>query len=198
MDVAEQSLIGLIWAAIEAKDWKTALSLLEDGISVMPDSLYLFQLYADMLIDELQDMEAGCLMLRKFVRLAIEKDSKDWLLGAMHQLFDSSHDYSRFPFGERLSMGKALSEHILTLCQWENAHSRAEYYQAMAYFFHEIGNNVVAVELFEMTVTLVKGLPIQDELKQLARLLKTLKRVAFIQPHKKFRHSVTEKRPPRR
>ncbi|MBY5720741.1 hypothetical protein HFO33_29875 [Rhizobium leguminosarum] len=173
MDVAEQSLIGLIWAAIEAKDWKTALSLLEDGISVMPDSLYLFQLYADMLIDELQDMEAGCLMLRKFVRLAIEKDSKDWLLGAMHQLFNSSHDYSRFPFGERLSMGKALSEHILTRCQWENAHSRAEYYQAMAYFFHEIGNNVVAVELFEMTLTLVKGLP-QDELKQLARLLKTL------------------------
>ncbi|MBY2950710.1 hypothetical protein HF263_26850 [Rhizobium leguminosarum] len=174
MDVAEQSLIGLIWAAIEAKDWKTALSLLEDGISVLPDSLYLFQLYADMLIDELQDMEAGCQMLRKFVRLAIEKDSKDWLLGAMHQLFDSSHDYSRFPFGERLSMGKALSEHILTLCQWENAHSRAEYYQAMAYFFHEIGNNVVVVELFEMTVTLVKGLPIQDEVKQLARLLKTL------------------------
>ncbi|MBX4995767.1 hypothetical protein HJA91_30685 [Rhizobium binae] len=94
------------------------------------------------MIDELQDMEAGCLMLRKFVRLAIEKDSKDWLLGAMHQLFDSSHDYSRFPSGERLSMGKALCEHILTLCQWQNAHSRAEYYRAMAYFFHEVGNNV--------------------------------------------------------
>ncbi|MBY3143208.1 hypothetical protein HFN65_25045 [Rhizobium laguerreae] len=174
MDAAGQSLIDRIWAAIEAKDWKTALSLLQDGISVMPDSLYLFQLYADILIDELQDMEAACLMLRKFVRLAIEKDSKDWLLGAMHQLFDSSHDYSRFPFGERLSMGKALSEHMLTLCQWENAHSRAEYYQAMAYFFHEVGNNIVAVELFEMTVTLVKGLPIQDEVKRLARLQKTL------------------------
>ncbi|WP_392713779.1 hypothetical protein [Rhizobium ruizarguesonis] len=172
MDSAEQSLINRIWTAIEAKDWETARSLLEDGISVMPDSFYLLQLYADMLIDELQDMEAGCLILRKFVRLAIEKVSKDWLLGAMDQLFDSSRDYSRFLFGELLSMGKALSEHILTLCQRENAHSRAEYYQAMAHFFHEIGNNVVAVELFEMTVTLVKGL--QDEVKQLARLLKSL------------------------
>ncbi|ANP90972.1 hypothetical protein [Rhizobium leguminosarum] len=124
MDSAEQSLIDRIWTAIEAKDWETARSLLEDGISVMPDSFYLLQLYADMLIDELQDMEAGCLILRKFVRLAIEKVSKDWLLGAMYQLFDSSHDYSRFPFGERLSMGKALSEHILTLCQWEKPTQR--------------------------------------------------------------------------
>ncbi|MGO6725258.1 hypothetical protein ACCS70_33010 [Rhizobium ruizarguesonis] len=41
-----------------------------------------------MLIDKLQDMEAGCLILRKFVRLAIEKVSKDWLLGAMDQLLE--------------------------------------------------------------------------------------------------------------
>ncbi|MBY5700281.1 hypothetical protein [Rhizobium leguminosarum] len=176
MDAAEQSLVDRIWAAIEAKDWKTALSALEDGVSVTPESLYLFELYADTLLDELQDMEAGCLMLRRFVRLAIEKDSKAWLLGAMYQLFDSSRDYSRFPFGERLSMGKELSEHILTLCQREDAHSRAEYYDAMAHFFHEIGKNEVAVELVEMAVTLVKGLPVQDEVKQplLAQLLKTL------------------------
>ncbi|MFW8643173.1 hypothetical protein ACOJBO_12275 [Rhizobium beringeri] len=80
MDSAEQSLIDRIWTAIEAKDWETARSLLEDGISVMPDSFYLLQLYADMLIDELQDMEAGCLILRKFVRLAIEKVSKTGFL----------------------------------------------------------------------------------------------------------------------
>ncbi|UWU19459.1 hypothetical protein N2599_37055 (plasmid) [Rhizobium sullae] len=55
----EQSLIARIWAAIEAKDWKTALSALEDGVSVTPESLYLFELYADTLLDELQDMEAA-------------------------------------------------------------------------------------------------------------------------------------------
>ncbi|ANP89298.1 hypothetical protein [Rhizobium leguminosarum] len=177
MDSAEQSLIDRIWTAIEAKDWKTALSLLEDGISVMPDSLSLVQLYIDTLIDEWGDMEEGCLLLHKFVRLAIEKDAKDWLLGAMYQLFNSSHDYSRFPFGERLSMGKALSKHILTLCQWENASSRADYYQAMAYFFHEIDNNDVAVELFEMALSLAKGLPIQDEVKQLEQILRSMNRL---------------------
>ncbi|MBB4343196.1 hypothetical protein GGE56_004585 [Rhizobium leguminosarum] len=44
MDSAEQSLIDRIWTAIDAKDWETARSLLEDGISVMPDSLNLLQL----------------------------------------------------------------------------------------------------------------------------------------------------------
>ncbi len=73
-------------------------------------------------------------------------------------------------------MGKELSEHSLTLCQREDAYSRAEYYDAMAHFFHEIGNNEVAVELVKMAVTLVKGLPVPDEVKQplLAQLLKTL------------------------
>ncbi|MBY2925992.1 hypothetical protein [Rhizobium leguminosarum] len=186
MDAAEQSLIGRIWAAIEAKDWKTAISALEDGVNVTPESLYLVELHADMLLDELQDMEAGWLQLRKFVRLAIEKDSKGWLVAAMNQLFDPSRDYSRFPFGERLSMGNELSWHILTLCQQEDAHSRAECYEAMAHFFHEFGNNDLAVDLVQMAVTLLERLSLKEEVRQ-PLLAQLLKRLAEYKCHKAVR-----------
>ncbi|MBX4917436.1 MULTISPECIES: hypothetical protein [Rhizobium] len=185
MDAAEQLLIRRIWAAIDAKDWKTALSALEDGVSVTPERLALFELYAHTLLDELQDMEDGCVLLREFVRLAIEKDSKDWLLGAMYQLFESSRDYSRFPAGERSSMGKELSRHILTLCQRVDAHSRAEYYNAMANFFHEFGNNDLAVDLVQVAVTLVEG-PSQEEVEQPLRT-QLLKRLAEYKCHEAVR-----------
>ncbi|MER9007177.1 hypothetical protein NKI15_26515 [Mesorhizobium sp. M0862] len=54
-------------------------------------------------------------MMRQLVRDAIDKNSEDWMVSALDQLFHAANDHSRLPPAERFAMGKELSEHILAL-----------------------------------------------------------------------------------
>jgi thiol-disulfide isomerase/thioredoxin len=165
-------------AAMNVKDSKTALSAIEEGINAFPDNLDFRRFHADILIGEMHNMEAAWIALGRFARDAIEKNSEDWLLAAMRQLFGSPYDYSCLPFAERFSMGKELSDRILTLCPQWDARSRALSYAAIAPYYHENGKSERAVELIEEALELVEGESLADDVKQewLAQLLQALEK----------------------
>ncbi|MQV98080.1 redoxin domain-containing protein [Sinorhizobium medicae] len=151
-------------AAMKIEDWKTALSVIEEGTALLPDSLPLRASHADLLLHRMRDMQTGLPVLRQLVRDAIDRNDEDWLLQAMNQLF-GEFDYTDFPSVERLAMGKELSEHILALTGLKDD-ARADFYQYVAQYYHESGNNVRAVELLEFALKLVDGLPLPDNIKQ--------------------------------
>ncbi|WP_246826339.1 TlpA family protein disulfide reductase [Rhizobium binae] len=121
IDATENALRRRIRAATDIEDWKSALSVIEEGINLFPDRIPLRQSQVSMLIGEMRDMEAGWIALAQFARDAIERNSEDWLFAAMEELFGPHYDYSELPFAERLSLGKELSERILILCAQQDA-----------------------------------------------------------------------------
>ncbi|MBY3116067.1 redoxin family protein [Rhizobium laguerreae] len=176
IDATENALRRRIRAATDIEDWKSALSVIEESINLFPDRISLRQSQVSMLIGEMRDMEAGWIALGQFARDAIERNSEDWLFAAMEELFGPHYDYSELPFAERLSLGKELSERILILCAQQDALSRAESYETIAYYYNESGDNGLAVGLIELALNLVDGGPLPDEDKQewLAHLLRFL------------------------
>ncbi|ASP83585.1 alkyl hydroperoxide reductase [Sinorhizobium meliloti] len=162
-------------AAIEMEDWNTALSVIKEGIALMPNSIQLRAAYADLLLRKMGDMQTGLPVLRQFVRDAIDRNDQEWLLSAMNQLFDPKHDYTHFPSAERLAMGKELSEHILALTGLVDT-AKASCYRSVSAYFYESGDKARAEELIELAVKLVDGLPVPDDSKQpwLENLLQTL------------------------
>ncbi|MDX0482339.1 redoxin family protein [Sinorhizobium medicae] len=171
----EDVFLSRIFPAIKMEDWKTALSTIEEGIALMPDSIQLRAAHADTLLHKMRDMQTGLPVLRQLVRDAIERNAEDWLFAAFCQLFDPAYDYTKFCSPERFAMGKELSEHILALTGLED-HVKAHSYQLVAEYYHESGNKARAEELLELALKLVDGTHYADNIKQrwLADLLQSL------------------------
>ncbi|MDE3823650.1 TlpA family protein disulfide reductase [Sinorhizobium meliloti] len=162
-------------AAMGMKDWKTALSVIEEGTALLPDSFQIRAAHVRLLLHKMGDMQAGLPVLWQLVRDAIDRNAEDWLLGALNQLFDPAYDYPDFPSVERLAMGKELSEHILALTGLKDD-AKASYYRWVAPYYYESGDKARAGELLELALKLVDGLPVPDSTKQpwLEDLLQTL------------------------
>ncbi|RVI60920.1 TlpA family protein disulfide reductase, partial [Sinorhizobium meliloti] len=152
-------------AATEMEDWKAALSAIKEGIALMPDSIHLRAAHAATLLHKMRDMQTGLPVLRQLVRDAIDRNAEDWLLVAMHQLFNPAYDYTDFPSVERLAMGKELSENILALTGLGDD-VKASSYRLVAPYYYESGNKARAEELLELALKLVDGLPVPDNIKQ--------------------------------
>ncbi|ASP69698.1 TlpA disulfide reductase family protein [Sinorhizobium meliloti] len=165
-----------ILAAVKIEDWKTALSAIEEGVALMPDSLQLRAAHANTLLHKMRDIQAGLPVLRQLVRDAIDRNNEDWLLQAMNQLFNPAYDYKDFPSVERLAMGKELSEHILALTGLEDS-VKASSYGLVAPYYFESGNKARAEELLELALKLVDGLPFPDNIKK--RFLGYLRKRSF-------------------
>ncbi|WP_392713717.1 TlpA family protein disulfide reductase [Rhizobium ruizarguesonis] len=164
IDAAKNALYGRIWAATKIEDWKTALSAIEEGVNLFPDDISWRQSHVGTLMGEMRDMEAGWIALGQFARTAIERNSEEWLLTAMHQLF-YPYDYSGL-LAERLSMGKELSERILRLYPQQGSRLRFYSYQTIAFYYHESGDNDRAVDLIEQALTFVHEESLPDVKKQ--------------------------------
>lgn len=165
------------WAAVKAKDWKTALSAIEDGIALMPDDINFRVAHAHLLLHRMRDMQTGLPVIRQLVRDAIDRNSEHWMIMAIDQLFHPANDYSRFPAAERFAMGKELSEHILALNPPPDDVPKFLSYRAVAHYYHETGNKDRAIALVELAIKALDGPePMPDELKQefLPDLLQTL------------------------
>ncbi|MGO8105281.1 redoxin family protein (plasmid) [Rhizobium leguminosarum] len=176
VDELERELEIQIAAAIEVRDWKRALSATEDALKSIPDNPTFREAHVELLMRKLHDFEAGWIALGRFARDAIERNSADWLLAAMRQLFCSPYEYSSLPFAERFSMGKELSNCILRLCPQQDALSRAVSYQTIASYYHENSEKSRAVELVEQALALVQGETLSDDVKQewIADLMRVL------------------------
>uniref|UniRef100_UPI0003FAB941 redoxin family protein n=2 Tax=Mesorhizobium sp. LSJC265A00 TaxID=1287322 RepID=UPI0003FAB941 len=155
------------WAAVKLEDWKTALWAIEEGIALMPDDLNFRLAHANLWLQKIQDMWTGLPVMRQLVRDAIDKNSEDWMVSALDQLFHPANDHSRLPPAERLAMGKELSEHILALNPPQGDSPKFRSYPAVARYYHENGNNDRAIELVELALTSLDGPePIPAELKE--------------------------------
>ncbi|MER9070591.1 TlpA family protein disulfide reductase [Mesorhizobium sp. M0902] len=155
------------WAAVKTGDWKTARSAIEEGIALLPDNLNFRLAHAHLLLHKIQDMWTGLPVMRQLVRDAIDKNSEDWMVSALDQLFHPSNDHSRLPPAERFAMGKELSEHILALNPPQGDSPKYRSYPAVARYYHDNGNNDRAIELVELTLKSLDGPePIPDELKE--------------------------------
>ncbi|MER9408321.1 TlpA family protein disulfide reductase [Mesorhizobium caraganae] len=165
------------WAAVKLEDWKTALWAIEEGIALMPDDLNFRLAHAHLLLHKTQDMWTGLPVMRQLVRDAIDRNSEDWMVSALDQLFHPANDHSRLPPAERFAMGKELSEHILALNPPQGDSPKFRSYPAVARYYHENGNNDRAIELVEVALTSLDGPePIPAELKEqhLPHLLQAL------------------------
>lgn len=155
------------WAAVKLEDWKTALWAIEEGIALMPDDLNFRLAHAHLLLHKIQDMWTGLPVMRQLVRDAIDKNSEDWMVSALDQLFHPANDHSRLPPAERFAMGKELSEYILALNPPQGDSPKYRSYPAVARYYHENGNNDRAIELVELALTSLDGPePIPAELKE--------------------------------
>ncbi|ESY62808.1 alkyl hydroperoxide reductase [Mesorhizobium sp. LNHC252B00] len=155
------------WAAVEQEDWKRALTAIEEGIAFMPDDLSFRLAHAHLLLHQIQDMWTGLPVMRQLVRDAIDKNSEDWMVSALDQLFHPANDHSRLPPAERFAMGKELSENIMALNPPQGDSPKFRSYPAVARYYHENGNNDRAIELVELALTsLDSPEPILAELKE--------------------------------
>jgi tetratricopeptide (TPR) repeat protein len=173
-EVSYNALRDRLRAATEIEDWKTALAAIEEGINRFPDRISLWQ-WRVALIRRMRDMEAGWIALGQFARTAIERNSEDWLLAAMQQLF-VWYDYSGLPSAERFSMGEELSQRIRRLWPEHNSPFRYDSYLAIALYYHESGDNDRAVDLIEQALKFVdaESLPDVEKRERLGRLLHIL------------------------
>ncbi|MER9052401.1 TlpA disulfide reductase family protein [Mesorhizobium sp. M0910] len=163
----KQPIDDRFWAAVKLEDWKTALWAIEEGIALMPDDINFRLAHAHLLLHKIQDMWTGLPVMRQLVRDAIDKNSEDWMVSALDQLFHPANDHSRLPPAERFAMGKELSEHILALNPPQGDSPKFRSYPAVARCYHENGNNDRAIELVEMALTSLDGPePIPAELKE--------------------------------
>ncbi|MFG3594731.1 TlpA disulfide reductase family protein [Bradyrhizobium sp. RDI18] len=153
--------------AMEAEDWATALSAVEEAVAVMPDEINFRVLHAGLLLHRMRDMRNGLPVMRQLVRDAIDKKSEPWMAGAMRQLFDPAMDNSHLPRAERFAMGRELSERILELFPPQGDARKFLSYGAVAQYYYESGNKERAIELVELALkSLDHPEPMQDELKQ--------------------------------
>jgi len=133
-------------------DWMTALTAVEEGIALDPDSYNLRAYQVHLLLDKMWDMENGLVVLWQFVREAIDRGDAHWLVTAMMQIFRQS-----LPSAERFAMGEVLSEHILALDLAQCNLPASQLFPKVARHYYEIGNKDRAVELLELALKSLEG-----------------------------------------
>nr|WP_276315597.1 TlpA disulfide reductase family protein [Mesorhizobium jarvisii] len=161
--------------AMQTEDWKTALSAIEEGITLLPDNFDFRVTHAHLLLHKMRDMEAGLPVMRQFVRDAIDRESKHWIYYGLFLLFAPCFDYAGLPSAERFAMGEELSKHIVALPQGDG--SKFMSYPMVAQYYHKSGNKDRAIELVEQALKALDGPePISNDLKQhlLPQLLQAL------------------------
>ncbi|WP_031195847.1 TlpA disulfide reductase family protein [Mesorhizobium sp. L103C119B0] len=195
------------WAAVKTEDWKTALSAIEEGIALLPDNLNFRLAHATLVLHKIHDMWTGLPLMHQLVRDAIDRNSEDWMIAALNQLFHPNLDHSRFPSPERFAIGKELSEHVLALNPPQGDSPKFWSYPAVARYYHESGNKNRAIELVELALKSLDGPePIPDELKEhlLPELLQALANykdekvchgALCAAPQKNFLPKVSKRRP---
>ncbi|WP_292198677.1 TlpA disulfide reductase family protein [Mesorhizobium sp.] len=164
-------------AAVEKRNWKTALSAIEEGIALMPDNLGFRRSHVNLLLHKMKDMQVGLPVMRQFVRDAINRNSENWMVAALDELFFPNYDHSHFPSAERLAMGKQLSEHILALNPPESDKRKLLPYRLAALYYHESGNKDRAIELIELALKSQGGPELirdEDEQREISHLLQFL------------------------
>ncbi|MER9001989.1 TlpA family protein disulfide reductase [Mesorhizobium australicum] len=164
-------------AAVKLEDWNTALCAIEEGIALLPDDIIFRLAHVHLVLHKMQDMWTGLPLMRQWVRDAIDRNSEDWMIMALDQLFHPANDHLDFPPAERFAMGKELSEHILALNPPHGDGPKFRSYPAVARYYHENGNKNCAIELVELALKSLDGPePIPAELKEylLPDLLQTL------------------------
>ncbi|RWA83658.1 TlpA disulfide reductase family protein [Mesorhizobium sp.] len=153
--------------AVKLEDWNTALSTIEEGIALLPDDIIFRLAQAHLVLHKMQDMWTGVPLMRQWVRDAIERDSEDWTIIVLDQLFHPANDHLHFPPAERFAMGKELSEHILALNPPQGDGPKFRSYPAVARYYYENGNKNRAIELVELALKSLDGPePISAELKE--------------------------------
>lgn len=65
-------------AAMKMEDWKTALSVIEEGTALLPDSLHLRAAHADTLLHKMRDIQTGLPVLRQLVRDRYRQKRRRW------------------------------------------------------------------------------------------------------------------------
>lgn len=140
------------WAAIKIENWKTALSAIEEGIALVPDDINFRLAHVHLLLHRMHDMQKGMPVIRQLVCDAIDRNSENWMLAALGQLFGPAHDHSHFPSAERFAMGKKLSEHILALNPPQGDGPKFRSYPAVARYYYDSGNKDRAIELLRLAV----------------------------------------------
>ncbi|WP_157088228.1 TlpA disulfide reductase family protein [Bradyrhizobium jicamae] len=170
-EARERALTKPIYAklrpAMEAGDWKTALSAVEEGLALMPDKIEFRVTLANLLLHKMHDTRTGLPVMRQLVRDAIDKRDEGWMAMAIRQLFDPAKDTSHLPRAERFAMGKDLSEHILALNPPKGDSHKFLSYGAVAQYYFESGNKERAIQLIELALrSLDHPKPMQEEAKQ--------------------------------
>ncbi|WP_409190666.1 TlpA disulfide reductase family protein [Bradyrhizobium sp. RDM4] len=150
----ERSMRRRIGAAMEAKDWPTALLAVEEGIAATPDNLHFREIHAHLLLHKMRDTATGFQVLRQLVRDAIEKQSEalSALVGAMRQLFYAENDNTHLPRADRFAIGRDVSEHILNPGQAFGGLNCSSY-MVVAQYYYESGDKQHAIELIERAMT---------------------------------------------
>ncbi|CDX38103.1 Redoxin domain-containing protein [Mesorhizobium plurifarium] len=163
----KEPIIDRFWAAIKAEDWTMALSAIEEGIALVPDDINFRLAHVHLLIHTMHDMQKGMPVMRQLVRDAIDRNSENWMLAALGQLFGPAHDHSHLPSAERFAMGKKLSEHILALNPPQGDGPKFRSYPAVARYYYDSGNKDRAIELLRLALQSLDGPElIPDALKQ--------------------------------
>ncbi|ESX48538.1 hypothetical protein X761_28665, partial [Mesorhizobium sp. LSHC424B00] len=134
---------------------------------MLPDNFGFCVSHAHLLLHRMRDMWTGLPLMHQLVRDAIDRNSEDWMVMALGQLFHPTNDHSPFPAAERFAMGKELSEHILALNPPQGDGPKLRSYPAIARYYHENSNKGRAIELVELAIKSLDGPePIPDERKQ--------------------------------
>ncbi|WP_348628825.1 hypothetical protein [Mesorhizobium sp. WSM3866] len=143
----------------------------------MPGDINFRLAYAHLLLHRMKDMRTGLPVIRQLVRDAIGRNSEDWMLATLDQLFGPAHDHSHFPSLERFALGNELAEQLLALNPPQGDGQKFRTYPAVARYYHESGNQNRAIELVELALkSLDRPKPMLGELKQhlLPNLLQAL------------------------
>nr|WP_123150848.1 TlpA disulfide reductase family protein [Mesorhizobium delmotii] len=141
--------------AMQAEDWTAALSAIEEGLALMPDSIGFRETHADLLLHKLRDTQTGLPAMRQLVEDAIDKkfEAVSWMVMALNQLFDPAMDNSHLPRAECFAMGNKLSEQILTLNPPQgDGPLKFRWYVPVAQYYYESGNKDRAIELIEVAL----------------------------------------------
>ncbi|WP_141342176.1 TlpA disulfide reductase family protein [Bradyrhizobium sp. USDA 3458] len=165
-------------SAEKSENWTAALSIIEQALAAEPDDIFLRAQQADLLLHKMHDVK-GPEVMRRLVRDAVDQNSELWMMFAIDELFGQSKDNSDFPSAERLAMGKDLSERILKLNPPTSGGLKVRSYEAVAEYYHAIGNKERAIELVDLTLRSL-GSPdaIEEDWKEAAtsRLVRTMAR----------------------
>ncbi|UIY27933.1 TlpA family protein disulfide reductase (plasmid) [Rhizobium leguminosarum] len=152
-------------AAVNIKDFQTALSTIEEGIKAIPDNLPFREAHVELLLGRMHDFEAGWIVLARLARNAIEKMM---VSGFWRRCSNSSVHRTTTPaFRLRNAFDGqgALGEHSDTVSatRW---HLTRAFLRDNCPFTSMSGDKDRAVESIAHALELVEGESLPDDVKQ--------------------------------